>query len=115
MAEGSKAAPCLKTLLLSRGKNRKHYGRDLGKGAVTWKEGQPWGWGHVGSSWGLRFPPQITLDALFDTWKDAKVSTCVLLQCKREKVGDISQLARLMALVVWDSSSRTRARIAKNL
>lgn len=67
------------------------------------------------SSLGLCFPPQIAPDALFDTRKEAKVSTCVLLQDKRGKVGDIFQLARPMALVVWASSSKTRARIAKNL
>lgn len=33
---------------------------------------------------------------------------------ERRKFGDIFQLARLMALVVWASSSKTRARIAEN-
>lgn len=52
------------------------------------------------SSWGLCFPPRIALKALFDTRRDTKVSTCVLLQGKRGKVGDTFQLARVMALVV---------------
>lgn len=65
------------------------------------------------SSLGLCFPPKIALSAVFDTRKEARVSVCVLLQGKRGKVGGIFQLARLVALVVWASSSKTRAGIAK--
>lgn len=56
------------------------------------------------SSSGLCFPPQVSFNALFDMRKDTQVSTCVLLQGKKGKFGDIFQLARLRGLVMWASS-----------
>lgn len=76
-------------------------------------KGQPHGHGHANlhghanSSLDLYLPPETPFKALFDMKKEARVSTCFLLQEKGGKVDNISQLATLTTLLVRASPSKT--------
>lgn len=70
-------------------------------------KGQPHGRGHANSSLDLYLPPETPFKALFDMKKEARVSTCFLLQEKGGKVDNISQLATLTTLLVRASPSKT--------
>jgi len=94
---------CLKALLSPEMKTR----NIVEKTRVCQGKGQPRGRGHAKSSLGLYFPPQTLLQALFDTRKEARVSTCFLLHDKGVKVEDVFQLATLVTLVEGASPSTT--------